>query len=131
MIELCLNLSRLALGFLVILGPVAISIAVLGRRERRRRALSTIVLQQLNLPELRGLYAVSVRSRPFGGENVSVDLHNCSRDQLWGVMERLAVRLPRAVRFEVNGLTDNRTRSDWRLSSAGCNTELCGCGVCR
>jgi len=131
MAELSLNLFKLAIGFLCVLAPVAVGIAVLGRRDRRQQLLSTIVLQQLNAPDLRGLFAVSVRSRLFVGDSVSVDLWNCSRDQLWDVMERLANRLPRSVRFEVNGLTDSRTRSDWRLSSIGCRPELCECGACR
>ena len=132
MTEFCLSLFKLTIGVLSVLAPVALGIAALARRDRRQHALSTIVLQQLNAPELRGLFAVSVRTRPFRGDSVSVTLWNCSRDQLWDVMERLALRLPRTVRLEVNGLTGSHTRSDWRLSSAGCSTEgPCGCGACR
>ena len=130
MTELFLHLFKLVIGMACVLAPVAVAFAVLARRDRRHLALSTIVLQQLNVPELRGLFAVSVRARPFGRDCVSVDLWSCSRDQLWDVMERLSLRLPATVRFEVNGLIDSRTRSDWRMSSAGCGTAgLCGCGI--
>jgi hypothetical protein len=131
MTELLTTLAQLALGFMGLMAPVAVLLVALERRDRRARALNTIALQQLNTPELRGLYAVAVKTRPFGGGRVSVDLWGCSRHQLWDVMDRLALALPRSVRFEVNGLSDRRTRIERCGRPYESTPELCGCGVCR
>lgn len=131
MSELLMTLARVALGFICLTAPVAVLLIALERRDRRTLALNTIVLQQLNAPELRGLYAATVKARPFGGGRVSVDLWDCSRNQLWDVMDRLALVLPRSVRFEVNGLSDRRTRIERCGRPYESTPELCGCGVCR
>ncbi len=129
--ELMMTLAQLAVGFLCLMTPVAVLVVALERRDRRALALNTIVLQQLNTPELRGLYAVAVRPRPFGSDRVSIDLWGCSRHQLWDVMDRLALALPRSVRFEVNGLSDRRTRIEQCGRSYESTPGLCSCGVCR
>jgi len=126
MIELLTNLGKLAIGFLCILWPFVLRIAFLRTRDRREAALSTRVLQGLNSPDLRGLFALKIKSKPFLGEVVAIDLWNCSRDQIWDVMQRLSAQLPSHIHVEVNGMSDYRTRSTWTLtlkqkpSSAAC-----------
>jgi hypothetical protein len=117
MIELVVSLGKLLIGFLGMVGPVALLLVFLSNRDRRVDQLSTTVLRELNAPELRGLFAVKIRSNPFSGEVVAVDLWNCSRDQLWEVLQRLSAQLPPRVRVEINGISDSRTRATWTLTA--------------
>ncbi len=114
--ELVTSLFKLSVGFLCILGPVVLLIAFLRMRDLREESLRTRVLQELNSPNLRGLYSLEVKSRPLGGDTVKVDLRSCSREQVWDLMERLSVRLPAHVRVEVNGISDSRLNSEWTLT---------------
>jgi hypothetical protein len=129
MTELAISIGKLAIGFLCILGPFVLLVAFLRRRDMRETALSTRALQELNSPNLRGLFALKIKSNPFLGEVVAVDLWNCSRDQIWDLMQRLSARLPSHIRVEVNGMSDYRTRSTWTLtlkrkaSSAACFSQ--------
>ena len=66
MIELFTSLGKLAIGFLCILGPFVLLIAFLRTRDLREAALSTRVLQELNSPDLRGLFSIEVKSRLIG-----------------------------------------------------------------
>jgi hypothetical protein len=116
MTELLMNLGKLAIGFLCILGPVALLMAFLRSRDRREAVLSAKVLQELNSPELRGLYSVTVRSRLIGADKVIVDLWGCSRDQVWDLMERLSARLPADMRVAVNGISNSRLNSKVTLA---------------
>ena len=117
MIELLISLSKLVIGFFCIAGPVVVLLMWLRARDRRVAMLSTVALKELNLPELRGLFAVKIKNNPFSGKVVAVDLWNCSRDQLWDVLLRLSAQLPSHVRVEVNGISDSRTRSTWTVSA--------------
>lgn len=117
MIELLISLSKLVIGFFCIAGPVVVLLMWLRARDRRVAMLSTVALKELNLPELRGLFAVKIKNNPFSGGVVAVDLWNCSRDQLWDVLLRLSAQLPSHVRVEVNGISDSRTRSTWTVSA--------------
>ena len=114
--ELVTILFKLSVGFLCIVGPVVLLIAFLRMRDLREESLRTRVLQELNSPNLRGLYSLEVKSRPLGGDTVKVDLRSCSREQVWDLMERLSVRLPGHVRVEVNGISDSRLNSEWTLT---------------
>ena len=116
MAELLVNLAKLFVGFLCIVGPVVVLLVFLRTRDRQVAMLSTTALKELNLPELRGLFAVRIKSNPFSGGVVAVDLWNCSREQLWDVMQRLSAQLPAHVRVEVNGISDSRTRSTWTVT---------------
>lgn len=116
MIDLVTSLGKLAMGFLCILGPFVILIALLRTRDRREAALSVRVLQELNAPNLRGLFSIDVKSRPIGADRVIVDLWSCSREQVWDLMERLSARLPAHVRVEVNGISGSRLNSTWTLT---------------
>jgi hypothetical protein len=116
MIELLVSLGKLVIGFLCIAGPVVVLLIWLRGRDRRVAMLSTAALRELNLPELRGLVAVKVKSSFFSGGLVAVDLWSCSRDQLWDVLQRLSARLPSHVRVEVNGISDSRAKSTWTVT---------------
>lgn len=116
MIELLVSLGKLVIGFLCITGPVAVLLVLLRTRDQRVAMLTTTALKELNVPELRGLFAVKIKSNPFSGGVVAVDLWNCSREQLWDVMQRLSAQLPSHVRVEVNGISDSRTRSTWTVT---------------
>jgi hypothetical protein len=114
---LLLNLGKLFLGFLCILGPVALLLSFQHTRDQRESFLSLNVLRELNLPDLRGLFSVKVESRSIGADTVVVDLWGCSREQVWSVMETLSAKLPSHVRVEVNGLSDSRMKSTWTLTA--------------
>lgn len=116
MTEMLVSLGKLSIGFLGILGPVALLLGFLHIRDQRQSVLYPTVLRELNLPDLRGLFAVNIKSRPFGADTVIVELWHCSREQVWDVIERLSAKLPAHVRFEVNGITDCRARSTWKLT---------------
>jgi len=116
MTEMLISLGKLSLGFLGILGPLALLLGFLHIRDQRQSMLYPTILRELNLPDLRGLFAVKIKSRPFGADTVIVDLWRCSRDQVWDVIERLSAKLPAHVRLEVNGITDCRVRSAWKLT---------------
>lgn len=116
MIELLVSLGKLVIGFLCITGPVAVLLVLLRTRDQRVAMLTTTALKELNVPELRGLFAVKIKSNPFSGGVVAVDLWNCSREQLWDVMQRLSAQLPSHLRVEVNGISDSRTRSTWTVT---------------
>jgi hypothetical protein len=116
MTELFVSLGKLSIGFLGILGPVALLLCFLHIRDRRQSTLYPIVLRELTQPDLRGLFAVKIKSRPFGADSVIVELWHCTREQVWNVIERLSAKLPAYVRFEVNGITDCRARSTWKLT---------------
>jgi len=111
MAELFVSLGKLSIGFLCILGPLVLFITFLRTRDRREAALSTTVLQELNSPNLRGLFSLKIKRRSIVSDTVIVDLWGCSPEQVWDLMERLSARLPEHVRVEVNGM------SGWRLNS--------------
>ena len=115
MIELLESLGKLSIGFLCILGPIALLFVFLHIRDQRESVLSTTVLRELNLPDLRGLFSVRIQSRLFGADTVEIDLWHCSREQVWSVIEKVSTQLPEHVRLEVNGITDCRVRSTWKL----------------
>ncbi len=114
---LLLNMAKLALGFLCMLGPIVFVMALRRVRDRREAALTLAVLRELNTPELRGLYSINVASRSMGKGSVAIDLLDGSREQAWDVMEKLSAKLPPHVRVEVNGIRDGRLRSAWTLTA--------------
>jgi hypothetical protein len=127
MIELLVSLGKLFIGFFCILGPFVFLLALLGSRDRGVAALSTTALRELNSPDLRGRFAVQIKSNPFRGGVVAVDLWSCSRDQVWDVLQRLSTRLPAHVRVEVNGISDCRTRSTWTLTARRNRSSVACC----
>jgi hypothetical protein len=126
MTGLFVNVFELLFGLLGVVSPFILAMMALARRDRRHLSLSTTVLSLLNRPELRGLFTVTIRSSLFRGDSVSVEIWNCSRDQLWDVMEALSERLPDSARLAVNGLSTRRAREGWRLGMRGCPSgSLC------
>jgi hypothetical protein len=116
MLELFASQGNVFIGFLCFLGSFAL-LLILRTHQRREAMLSTTVLLELNAPELRGLFTVKIRSKPFLGEVVAVDLWNCSRDKICEVMQRLAAQVPSRVRVEINGVRDCRAGSAWTLTA--------------
>jgi hypothetical protein len=108
--------AKPATGFVVILGPVVLLLVIMNYRERRESALAAAVLLELNRPELRGLFSLRINSRPLWPDTVQIDLWEYSRERVWSVIEALSVKLPPRVRLEVNGITDCRAKSSWKLS---------------
>ena len=129
MVELLVSLGKLSIGFLCILGPLALPFLFLHIRDHRESELYTTVLRELNLPELRGLFTVRILTRPLTADTVVVDLWQCSREQVWGVIEKLSTQLPEHVRLEVNGITDCRVRSTWKLTVMRTQPSVSYCPV--
>ena len=127
MFELLVSLGKLSIGFLCILAPFALPLLFRHIRDHRKSELYTTVLRALNLPELRGLFTVRILSRPLTADTVAVDLWRCSREQVWGVIEKLSAQLPEHVRLEVNGITDCRVRSTWKLTVMRCQSPVSCC----
>ena len=100
------TLGRLAMGFAYIAAPLLAIILVLKYRDRREAALNTVVLKELNAPELRGLYTVRLKAGVLAGQSVIIDLWGCSREQMWEVVSRLSDRLPSHVNLVLNGVSD-------------------------
>jgi hypothetical protein len=115
MADLIVSLGK-PIGFLSLLAPFALLFLFLHIRYQQESELYTTALRELNQPELRGLFTAKIQSRLFGEDTVVIDLWNCSREQVWGVIEKLSARLPEHVRLEVNGITDCRARSTWKLT---------------
>lgn len=129
MVELMVSLGKLSIGFLCILGPLALPFLFLHIRDHRQSELYTTVLRELNLPELRGLFTVKILTRPLTADRVVVDLWQCSREQVWGVIEKLSAQLPEHVRLEVNGITDCRVKSTWKLTVMRSQPSVAYCPV--
>jgi hypothetical protein len=114
---LLLNLVKLVLGFVCMLGPIIFVMALRRARDRREASLALAVLHELNSPDLRGLFSIKVVSRSIAKDSVAIDLWGCSREQVWDVTEKLSAKLPSHVRVVVNGLSDGRSRSAWTLTA--------------
>ena len=113
--DLIVSLAKLTIGFVGILGPVVLLLMIMNNRDRRESMLFATVLLELNRPHLRGLFTVKIKSRPLWADTVVVELWNCSREQVWNVIEILSAKLPTHARLEVNGITDCRVQSTWKL----------------
>ena len=110
--ELLIRLAELGIGFLSMMGPLVLLMVFLKLRDQRESILYAVVLKQLNLPDLRGLFAVKIRCRVFSRKDtVIVDLWSCPKEQMWETIIRLSTHLPPEVRLVVNGVADSRSRS--------------------
>lgn len=88
-------------------GTVLGWLALLNRRDRRKKNLLDTVFRQLSSPDLRGRIAVQVRSGVLSPRSVvAVDVLAASENEMWKIMARLAERLPYPVRIEVIGQVD-------------------------
>ncbi len=112
MSQLVIRLGQLALEFLVIFGPLIFLFLLLEVRDRRQATLYTIILKDLNSPDLRGLFAMEIRCGVFCRQDtVIVDLWNCPKEQMWDAIIKLSAHLPSKVRLVVNGMVDPYSQS--------------------
>jgi len=110
--ELLMRVAELSVGFLSMMGPLVLLMVFLRLRDQRESILYAAVMKQLNLPDLRGLFAVKIRCRVFPRRGiVTVDLWNCPKEQVWETMIRLSTHLPPEVRLVINGMADSRSPS--------------------
>lgn len=115
-----MQLGGLLIGISFTLGPVVLLMGLFNLRDRRESALRTVVLQQVNSRDLRGLIAVRIRSALFSRRSlVTLDMRACSRDQIWDVITRLSQRLPPRVRLVVDGRVDQDLPATFMVETAG------------
>jgi hypothetical protein len=126
MLEMFASQGNVFVGLLCFVCSFAL-LLVLRTHQQREAMLSTMVLLELNAPELRGLFTVKIKSKPFLGEVVAIDLWNCSRDKTCDVMRRLAAQVPSRVRVEINGLRDCRARFTWTLKAKRSPSRVACC----
>jgi len=97
-------------GFLVVIlftvGPVLGLLLLLNLRDRRQARLLDIVWQ-FTPRDVSDRIAIHVRGAALSPRAVvTVDMHACSRDEIWEASARWAASLPPPVRLLVNGKTD-------------------------
>ena len=110
--QLSIRLGELCIGFLSMMGPLVLLMMFLKVRDQRESILYTVVLKELNSPDLRGLFAVKIRCSVFSRQDtVMVNLWNCPKERVWDTVIQLSTHLPPEVRLVVNGMTDSRSRS--------------------
>jgi hypothetical protein len=114
--ELLIRLGKLGIGFLSMMGPLGLLMMFLTLRDQRESILYTVVLKELNSPDLRGLFAVKIRCSVFSRQDtVMVNLWNCPKERVWDTVLRLSNHVPPEVRLLVNGMVDSRSRSTLTL----------------
>ncbi|MGH7268373.1 MAG: hypothetical protein ACREMB_26445 [Candidatus Rokuibacteriota bacterium] len=101
-------LAALTLG----VGPFALLIALLNRRDRREARLLGAVCRGLSSKAMRSDVAVGVRCALLGrGAIVVVDMPGAAPGQVWEAMARLRALLPPAVRLRVLAPVDRSQRT--------------------
>ena len=96
------------LGFLVAavlgVGPLAVLIALLNRRDRKAALLVGLVARYLPAASLRSDVAVAARASLVGGGGlVQIEVGRMSPEELWGSLAGLREALPPRVRLVVEG----------------------------
>jgi hypothetical protein len=130
--ELLIRLGELCIGFVSMMGPLVLLMVFLRLRDQRESILYAVVLKQLNLPDLRGLFAVKIRCGVFSRQDtVIVDLWNCPKEQVWETIIRLSTHLPPEVRLVVNGMADLRSRSTLTLKVERSVPSVSSVSCCR
>jgi len=130
--QLLIRLGELGIGFLSIMGPLVLLMIFLKLRDQRESVLYTVVLKELNSPDLRGLFAVKIRCSVFlRQDTVMVDLWNCPKEQVWDTVLRLSTHLPPEVRLVVNGMADSRSRTTLTLRLERSNPSVSSVSCCR
>jgi hypothetical protein len=98
----------LALG----VGPVAVLIGLLNRRDRREARLFARVCEGLSPQAMRSDVAVRVRCAILGRRSVAtVDMQGCAPAQVWEAMARLRGLLPPAVQLRLEAPVDRSLRT--------------------
>jgi len=114
--QLLMRLGELVVGFLGLLGPLVFLLLFLRFRNQREEMFFTVVLKELNSPDLRGLFAVRVRCGLFfRHDRVAIDLWNCSNNRIWQAIMALSPKLPPGVWLVVEGFRDRHSKSPFRL----------------
>ena len=110
--ELLIRFGELSIGFLSMMGPLVLLMIFLKLRDQRESILYTVVLKELNSPDLRGLFAVKIRCSVFSRQDtVMIDLWNCPKEQVWDTVIQFSTHLPPEVRLVINGMADSRSPS--------------------
>ena len=126
------RLALLVVGFLGILGPLVLLMGFLGLRDRQESIVLGAVLKELNSPDLRGLFAVNVQCRLFSRQaTVTIDLQDCSKEQILDTVIKLSSRVPSQVQLVVNGITDSRSRSALTLNVKRSFSSVPSVSCCR
>jgi len=103
-------------------GPVAVVIGLLNRRDRRAATLLGIVCDELPAVALRSDVAIAVRCGLLAGRStVTVDMWACSPEAVWAAMVRLRRALPAQAELRVVSRLDRGepTRMTARRVGAG------------
>jgi len=100
--------------------------ALLNRRDRRKKGLLDAVFRQLSSPDLRGRIAVRVQSGVLSPRSVvAVDVLAASEKEMWQIMARLAERLSHPVRIEVTGQVDPHFLTTMAVETTGRQARPC------
>ena len=130
--ELLIRLGELGIGFLTMMGPLVLLMIFLKLRDQRESLLHTVVLKELNSPDLRGLFSVKIRCSVFSRQDtVMIDLWNCSKEQVWDTVIQLSTDLPPEVRLMVNGMADSRSRLTLTLKAERTIRSISSVSCCR
>jgi hypothetical protein len=130
--QLLIRLGELGIGFLSMMGPLVLLMVFLKLRDQRESILYTVVLKELNSPDLRGLFAVKIRCSVFSRQDtVMIDLWNCPKEQVWDTVIQLSTHLPPEVRLVVNGMADSRSRSTLMLKVERSIPSVSSVSCCR
>ena len=98
------DLAVLVVSLAVTVGPVAVLIGLLNRRDRREAALLSAACSAFSGQALRSDVAVGVHSGLWSRRSVvTVDLRACAPGELWEAMTRLRQRLPASARLRLDG----------------------------
>ena len=113
------QLGELVLWLGLALSPAFVPILLLNLRDRRESVLLGAVWEQLSSPDLRGRIAVRVRYALLGQRGlVALDMRNCSQEEIWGALTRLAQNLPLHVRVMVDAAVGRQVPVTFALDGA-------------
>jgi len=104
------DLQSLGLSLLAGVGPIALLLWLLNRRDRRARALHGLIVDQFSGEALRSEVVVAVRGGLLAPDRVRVDLRGAPHMPLWETATRLRRVLPARVQLTVEGSTDGAVR---------------------
>jgi hypothetical protein len=118
------------LGILVVtltvgVGPVAVLIGLLNRRDRREAALFRAACAAFSAQALRSDVAVRVRCGLVARRSVvSVDLRACTPAEFWEAMTRLRQELPSSARLRLDGTMGRAVRTRLTVERVDASAEL-------
>jgi hypothetical protein len=108
------DVAILVVSLAMAVGPVAVLIGLLNRRDRREAALFNAACGAFSAQALRSDVVVGVRCGLWSRRSVvTVDLHACAPAEFWEAVTRLRQGLPASARLQLDGTmgpTPFRTR---------------------